>query len=83
MWYSTEEHGRKEDGVAKMDEMDNCAFVRSHHSNATCLCFERGVHEKCEKHKMENKSMKWYLLVNSHAHTNAMKYVPSRKMDWL
>ena len=81
-WSLTEECEKKDDGMSKMDEMENYSFVRSHQSNATELCFECCVREKCcKKHKIvhKSKSMKWCLLVNDQEHTNAMKTMPSRQ----
>ena len=66
--------------MAKMSEIDDYAFVRSHHSNLTNTCFECCVHENCEKRfRLMSKSMKWCLLVNGNEHTNATKLVPTRK----
>ena len=80
VWCLAEDFSSKEGGPAKMDEAGNHAFVRSHRSNARRLCFECCVHENCrKKRKMENESMKWSLLVDSHEHADAMESVPSRK----
>ena len=49
IWHLTEEFDCKEDGQAKMEEMDNCALVRLHNSNFRCLCFECCAHLNCQK----------------------------------
>ena len=49
VWDLVVEHDEKEDGLAVMKKIDDHAFVRSHSSNATNLCFECCVHENCEK----------------------------------
>ena len=83
-WSLIEEHDEKEEGFAKIDEMEKCSFVRSHHSNARETYVECCAHEKCcKKHKIARKSnsMKWCMLVNDQEHTNIMKKCLLDKID--
>ena len=55
-------------------------FLSGHPIAMQDVCVSNVVLMKSvKKHKMENKNMKWCLLVNSHEHTDAMKPAPSRK----